>query len=196
MDKHSIICQFSAGEKPQWFRPVDFAVVVRLLALSNQDSNVAYPSILSLAMTCGGCEDTVYESLKRLRAHGWITQEGGKRKGMTNTYAVVVDALPIADDLKRTVAGEGAKQIAKWYRALLLANDIKVYRTWNQRWPFVIQKWLNSGYPHNTIIDMLEFALRSAHYHPKAKRGPNALQKVWRKIDAEYTASLAKVVAQ
>jgi Helix-turn-helix domain len=196
MDKHSIICQFSAGEKPQWLKPIDFAVVVRLLALSNQDSNVAYPSILSLAMTCGGCEDTVYESLKRLRAHGWITQEGGKRRGMTNTYAVVVDALPIADDLKRTVAGDDAKRIARWYHDCLRQNGIKVYRTWNQRWPFVIQKWLNAGYSIETICAMVEFAFSNAKYVPKAKRGPNALQKVWRKIDAEYTASLTKAVIQ
>jgi hypothetical protein len=196
LDRHSIICQFSAGEKPLWFRPVDFAVVVRLLALSNADSGSAYPSMLSLAMTCGGCEDTIYESLRRLRANGWVVQQSGSRRGMPNTYSVVIDALPIADDLKRTVASDEAKQIARWYHAELKKGSVKTHRTWTQRWPYVVQKWLNAGYTVETIYSMLVFAANSPKYQTKAKRGPNALQKLWRTIDAEYTASLTKAVAK
>lgn len=185
----NIIRHFLAAEnKPQNCTPTDMLQVVRLLVQHGAEQEVGISrGTLSVQLCCG--ESTIYESQQRLKEFGWVNMTKGKRHGKPNRFTVAIDALPIAEPLKRTVITPVARELAKAYAGALKSRNPKrrFMKGWEQQYAFRLQDLLNkcNGDPQR-LVDLTNFAFSRPEFAAKARRGPHELRKSWKSLKAAY----------
>lgn len=168
-------------------KPIDALLIIRLLMIGDEslEQRIAHST---LAAEVGAAESTIKESLYRLEANGWVVMQSGKRSGCASKYTVMIDALPVASDLKATIISEEAANIARRYFAAIhkIRPQARIHRGWQQRFGLAIQRWLDQGCEKDRLVALLSFALSSHEFRQKALKGPQKLRRVWPQIVSSY----------
>jgi DNA-binding MarR family transcriptional regulator len=195
---------FEADGRPAEIEPVDIALTAYLV-LKGALANPVRGSGSTLGMALNVTERTVTTATDRLSAAGWIHKHSGKSRRQGNTYSVILEKLPMAQDIKRTVITAEAWTLAEQYMKAVPNNAKGKRRRFTkserQRFAFALQTFLDryTAGDAQLLRDLLNFALSHPKYATKAKRGPHELRRHFRKILEEFksgtrarTAELAK----
>jgi hypothetical protein len=191
---------YAAEDKPKGMQPIDMLQVTRILLQKADEQTVGISrGTLSLQLCCG--ETAISESQKRLQKFDWITKLSGKRRGVPNRLGVVLDALPLTEELKRTVVSDQAKALAMKYRSaqlqiLRILSPFKKPRFMKnslQTYAFSLQVLLDKkcGGDEELLRRIISFASNSPAYRGKVVRGPHELRKSWKSLRADYDAAQA-----
>jgi hypothetical protein len=137
-------------------------------------------------------ERTITASTGRLSSAGWVHKQSGKSRRQGNTYGVILEKLPVAQDIKRTVITTEAWTLAEQYMRAVPNNTKgkprRFTKSERQRFAFALQTFLDryTAGDAQLLRDVLNFALSHPKYAAKAKRGPHELRRPFRKILEEF----------
>jgi hypothetical protein len=170
---------------------MDILVIVCLLLHGADEQPVRMGNAtLSMALSC--TEPTLSKSVKRLKAVGWLHVKSGKGRQNPNLYTVLIEKLPVADDLKRTVLSPEMQALAKQYAdAIRFTTEGKKRRFTPanlQRMGFALQQFFDRhcAGDEQLLRAALNFALAHPKFRVKAHRGPHALRRSFGKLIREY----------
>jgi|SRR5271163_9077 len=146
---------------------------------------------ISMALNC--TEPTLQKSVARLREFGWIEVKSGKGRSNPNLYTLMIEKLPVAEPLKRTMLTPGMVLLAKQYAHVTRftpRGKRKRFTKGNlQRMAFTLQQFLDkhcSG-DEQLLRSVVNFAFSSPKYKLLAYRGPHALRRQFSKLVEEHT---------
>src|SRR5882672_3523273 len=184
---------FEADGRPAEIEPVDIALTAYLV-LKGALANPVRGSGSTLGMALNVTERTITASTGRLSSAGWVHKHSGKSRRQGNTYSVILEKLPVAQDIKRTVITPEAWTLAEQYMRAVPNNTKgkprRFTKSERQRFAFALQTFLEryTAGDVNLLRDVINFALRHPKYATKAKRGPHELRRPFRKILEEFKA--------
>ena len=185
--------------RPGEIEPMDIALTVYLV-LKGALANPVRGSGSTLGTALNVSEPTIEASVKRLTAAEWVQKHSGKSRREANSFTVILEKLPVAQDIKRTVITAEAWLLAEQY-VKAVPNNIKgrprrFSKSERQRFAFALQTFLdrNTDGDVNLLRDVINFAMRHPKYGLKARRGPHELRRPFRKILAEYRQNGSKPV--
>jgi hypothetical protein len=154
----------------------------------------------TLGMALGASDVTVWRAVKRLVADGgvgWVERRSGKGRGNGNTYSVLLDKLPIAEEIKRTVVSKQAMEIATQYCKSAKFNPFTLKKkrftqSNKQRIAFCVQQFLDRHCAGDVriLIDALNYARMSPKYRKKYFRGLHELRRDFTIIVQEYRTAV------
>jgi hypothetical protein len=146
----------------------------------------------SISMAVGCTEPTLSASVDRLVSAGWLTFISGKSRKQPSIYTVLVDKLPVADELKRTIISPAMRTLAVQYslatKTSLTGKKRRFTKQHLQRMAFTLQTFLEKHCDDDESLlrGAVNFALSHPTYRVKANRGPHDLRRVFRKLLAEF----------
>jgi DNA-binding transcriptional MocR family regulator len=183
--------RFIAAEKPDWMNASIFAVMVCLIHGTAEKNSTTSYSQDTIARLTGLSRRNVVRVLAELETQKWITVRSGKRQYNSNSYDIQFQNLPEPQEPHKAETSEDAKALAQVYAQLFLKHCAKytnkkgrvcrrpLHKSWKERWPRVIQHWLDDGWSVADIAQKFEHAAQ----HPKLKNqfrvGPQGLIKIW-----------------
>jgi hypothetical protein len=180
--------------RPKTIGPVEMLLVLWLVEQGALERPVRGSSI-TLSMALGCSESTVQRAVDNLVADGgtgWIAKKSGKGRGNGNTFTVLLDKLPVAEELRRTIIGKTAMEIARRYCATAAYSPVtfkkrRFTRANHQRIAFCVQTFLDKHCAGDVQLlrDALNFARLSAKYSAKYYRGLHELRRDFSAIVAE-----------
>ena len=145
---------------------------------------------VSMALNC--TEPTLQKSVARLREFGWIEMVSGKGRSNPNLYTLLIEKLPVAEPLKRTILTPAMTLLATQYaRATKVTPKGKRRRFTKgnlQRMAFTLQQFLDKHCKgdESLLRSVVNFAFASPQYRLQAFRGPHALRRQFTKLLAEH----------
>jgi len=169
----------------------DILLIVCLL-IHGADEQPVRMSNSSISMALGCTEPTLSASVDRLVSAGWLTFISGKSRKQPSIYTVMIDKLPIADDLKRTIISPAMTTLAVQYSLATSVSMTGKKRRFKkqhlQRMAFTLQTFLEKHCDgdESLLRGAVNFALVHPTYRVKANRGPHDLRRVFRKLLAEF----------
>jgi hypothetical protein len=169
----------------------DVLTVVFLL-IHGADEQPVRMSSTTISMALGCAETTLARSTKRLQDVGWLHVKSGKGRQNPNLYTVLLDELPVADDLKRTVLSPAMRALAKQYAQAIRVDTKGRKRRFTeanfQRMGFALQQFLDRhcAGDEQLLRGALNFALARPQFRTKAFRGPHALRRCFGKLVREF----------
>jgi hypothetical protein len=183
---------FQYEDRPEGIKSVDL-LLVHCLLLHGGDEKPVRMSKTTLGMEIG-CQDeaTVSSSVDRLVGAGWLTFISGKSRKQPSIYTVLLDKLPLADELKRTIISPAMRTLAVKYsmqtQASMSGKKRRFTKAILQRMAFTLQTFLDKHCDGDEALlwDTLKFALSHPTHRVKANRGPHELRRVFRKLLAEF----------
>lgn len=167
-------------------------LTVVLLLLHGADEQPVRMSSTTISMALGCAETTLARSTKRLQDVGWLHVKSGKGRQNPNLYTVLLDKLPVADDLKRTVLSPAMRALAKQYAQAIRVDTKGRKRRFTeanfQRMGFALQQFLDRhcASDEQLLRGALNFALACPKFRIKAYRGPHALRRCFGKLMREF----------
>src|SRR6266404_2070131 len=178
--------------RPEDLLPIDLLLIVRLL-LQGADERPVYASqgTLALQLTC--TERTVAQSSARLKQAGWLELETGKGRWKPNRYFVLLEKLPMEEQLRRTVVSAEAEKLARDYMfEQRKAKPSRIFRKGTQqRYAYRIQTLIDKAGGDEPLVRLkIRFALRSPKYRAAALRGPHVIRRSWKSLTADYETAL------
>src|SRR5258705_5876561 len=182
---------FEADGRPAEIEPVDIALTAYLV-LKGALANPVRGSGSTLGMALNVTERTITASTGRLSSAGWVHKHSGKSRRQGNTYSVILEKLPVAQDIKRTVITPEAWTLAEQYMRAVPNNTKgkprRFTKSERQRFAFALQTFLDryTAGDAQLLRDVLNFALSHPKYAMKAKRGPHELRRPFRKLLEEF----------
>ena len=187
---------YSIPDLAEEIGPEDILLVGCLL-LHGADEKPVRMSNSTISMALGCSESPLKISVRRLVAVGWIAKVSGKGRKNPNLYSVMIDKLPVADELKRTVISPAMRTLGAQYADAIKGSGGKKRRFTKanmQRMAFTLQTFLEKhcGGDENLLRGAVNFALTNPAYHIKARRGPHELRRVFKKLLAAYQAEPAQ----
>ena len=182
-----VIRHLLASDKPSDIKPLDVLLVVRLLLQHAAEKSVTL-SYSSLADQLCCTEHTVATSVDRLVDHGWLTFTSGKNQNRANTFFVVLDKLPLEADLKKTVVGPMARNMAAQHVMMMKRARRRVFKTTGDRLAFGFQFLIDRKCKGdaNLLFSLLNFAGNHPDYQAKLLRGPHEMKRCWRSLVDDY----------
>src|SRR5438445_12359623 len=93
---------FEAEGRPVEIEAVDIALTAYLV-LRGAIANPVRGSGSTLGMALNVTEPTIAAATDRLAAAGWLQKHSGKSRRQANSYSLILEKLPVANDIKRTV---------------------------------------------------------------------------------------------
>jgi hypothetical protein len=183
---------FQFEDRPEGIKSVDL-LLVHCLLLHGGDEKPVRMSKTTLGMEIG-CQDeaTVSSSVDRLVGAGWLTFISGKSRKQPSIYTVLLDKLPVADELKRTIINPAMRTLAVQYSLATSVSMTGKKRRFTkailQRMAFTLQTFLDKHCDGDETLlrGAVKFALSHPTYRVKANRGPHDLRRVFRKLLAEF----------
>ncbi len=169
----------------------DILLIVCLL-IHGGDEQPVRMSNSTLGMELGCTEPTLGASADRLVSAGWLTFTSGKSRKQPSVYTVMIDKLPIADDLKRTIISPAMTTLAVQYSLVTSVSMTGKKRRFKkqhlQRMAFTLQTFLEKHCDgdEGLLRGAVNFALLHPRHRVKANRGPHELRRVFRKLLVEF----------
>jgi hypothetical protein len=185
------------AERPDGLLPIDLLMTVRLL-LQSADERPVYASQGTLAEELGCTEGTVAQSGLRLKAAGWLELETGKGRWKPNRYFVLLEKLPLEEQLRRTVVSPEAEKLARDYMTeQRRAKPGRIFRKGaQQRYAYRLQTLIDKAGGDEPLVRLkIRFALRSPKYRAAALRGPHVIRRSWKSLTADYENALKTAAA-
>jgi hypothetical protein len=177
--------------RPEEIAPIDLLLVVCLL-LHGGDEKPVRMSHSTISIELGCVEQTLKTSVDRLVSAGWITFVSGKSRKLPSTYTVLIDKLPVAEELKRTIISAAMVTLAVQYSQATNVSTTGKKRRFTkahlQRMAFTLQTFLDKhcGGDEQLLRRLVNFALAHPAYRVKANRGPHELRRVFKKLLKEF----------
>jgi hypothetical protein len=178
-------------ERPEDVSPIDLLLVICLL-LHGADEKPLRMSNSTISLELGCTEPTLNASVGRLVSAGWITFASGKSRKQPSSYTVLIDKLPVAEELKRTIISAAMVTLAVQYSQATKVSTTGKKRRFTkahlQRMAFTLQTFLdkNCGGDEGLLRRAVNFALAHPTYRVKANRGPHELRRVFKKLLKEF----------
>jgi hypothetical protein len=169
----------------------DILLIVCLL-IHGGDEQPVRMSNSTVSMELGCTEPTLSASVDRLVSAGWLTFTSGKSRKQPSVYTVLIDALPVADELKRTIIIPAMTTLAVQYtmatKVSMTGKKRKFTKAHLQRYAFTLQTFLakHCDGDETLLRGAVNFALAHPTYRVKANRGPHDLRRVFHKLLAEF----------
>jgi hypothetical protein len=177
--------------RPEDIASNDMLLVICLLLHGADEKPVRMAnSTLSMELACS--EPTLKASVNRLVNAEWLTFISGKSRKQPSIYSVLIDKLPVAEELKRTIISTAMTTLAEQYsHAIKISISGKTRRftkAHKQRMAFTLQTFLDKhcGGDEQLLRRLVNFALAHPTYRVKANRGPHELRRVFRKLLKEF----------
>ena len=142
----------------------------------------------ALAVALIVSEPTIAASVNRLQGVQWVQKRSGKSRRLGNSYVVILENLPVAEELKRTLITPMARTIAESYIKAMPTNKKGRPRRYTkaerQRIAFALQTFLDKYVDGDgkLLCDVINFALNHPKYSTRARKGPHALRRIFRKL--------------
>jgi DNA-binding MarR family transcriptional regulator len=187
---------FEGNDRPEDIEAVDIALTVFLI-LKGALASPVRGSLSTLGIALSVSEPTVSASIRRLQSAGWIQKHSGKSRRSSNTFAVVREKLPVAQELQRTVISADAWSLADRYTKVVPTNSKGKQRRFSkaerQRFAFALQTYLDRHTDGDVELlrGVINFAFKHPKYATKARRGPHELRRSFKKLLQEFKASTA-----
>jgi hypothetical protein len=172
--------------RPKTVGPVEILLVLWLVERGAIEKPVR-GSWVTLSMALGCSESTVQRAVDNLVDDGgtaWIVKKSGKGRGNGNTFTVLLDKLPVAEELRRTIISKTAMEIARKYCVTAAYSPVtfkrrRFTRANHQRIAFCVQTFLDKHCAGEVQLlrDALNFARLSAKYSAKYYRGLHELRR-------------------
>jgi hypothetical protein len=189
IDHLQLLRSFLAADKPNWAETVDVLLTAHLIARADGEMR-SNPSWETLARCSRVHHTTIYRAVERLTEHGWIVKHSGQRRQLGNTYVVQVGNLPMKD-FTATMVSDDANHLAFWYLGKVRSQTVyskrykkqvapSVKKGWEQRWAFVMQRWLDGGANPERIKAAVDIAFKADS--KRAVRGPHTLIRQWKQF--------------
>src|SRR5262249_47537517 len=128
----------------------------------------------------------------------WVQKRSGKSKRIGNSYVVILENLPVAEDLKRTLITPMAQTIAQSYIKAMPTNKKGRPRRFTkgerQRIAFALQSFLDkhTAGDGKLLCDVINFALNHPKYAARARKGPHMLRRLFVKLLEEMKTGKPK----
>lgn len=149
----------------------------------------------TLGMALGASDVTVWRAIKKLGVDGgagWVEVKSGKGRGNASMYSVLLDKLPVAEEIRRTVVSKQATDIAAQYCKGAKVNPFTFKKRRftqgnKQRIAFCVQTFLDKQCKGDVglLCDALNHARTSAKYRKKYFRGLHELRRDFSSIVSE-----------
>jgi hypothetical protein len=180
---------FIASEKPAWLTAPDFAVMVTLVAQTAPETPKTWLSRSTIAQRSSVCERTVSSVIDKLVGQRWLKKVSGKRQYNQNLYEVLYCNLPTQGQNTKSSVSDEAKGLAHWYMQMYITKHTTYQNKkgrkcrrplrpdWRERWPPVIQTFLDAGNTPDTVTKVFNWA--SANRPRQFQAGPQGLRQIW-----------------
>jgi hypothetical protein len=150
-------------------------------------------SRFTLSLEIGVSDTTAKRVLARLCAVGWVQKISGRGRAISNRFSVILDRLPIAEDLKRTIISAPMKDLAAQYAKVLKpygkkpGKQRRFSEAQRQRMAFALQRLFDRHCAGDVALmyKAINVALHDSRYRAKAHTGPHALRRDFAGIVAE-----------
>lgn len=185
--------------RPDGIGPTEITVVIALVVKGALEKPVLASNV-TLGMAIGAADSTVKRAMERLGGEGvrWIEKQSGRGRSNSNRYTVLLDRLPVAEEVKRTVINDRMRTLAVNY-----AKFIKPYgkkgrprrftKANYQRMAFCLQQFLaRCDGDEVLLVRIVNFAVTDPRYRSKAIRGPHFLRRDFAKMLAEVKQKSAE----
>ncbi|HWF06450.1 MAG TPA: hypothetical protein VHA06_22360 [Candidatus Angelobacter sp.] len=165
----------------------------------------------TLGMDIDAAPSTVKRALEELRDPSvrWLEKISGKGRANANRYMILLENLPIGEDIKRTIVTEATMKLAHMYAHNIMKpytrttrNGKKKTRRFTlgnyQRFAFTLQRLQDRycGGDQKLLCDVINFAVDDPRYREKARRGPHGLRRDFTMMLAEVRKKQEPVPAQ
>jgi hypothetical protein len=134
----------------------------------------------------------------RLKTAGWLELETGKGRWKPNRYFVLLEKLPLEEELRRTVVSPEAEKLARDYvTEQRRAKPGRIFRKGTQqRYAYRLQTLIDKAGGDEPLVRLkIRFALRSPKYRAAALRGPHVIRRSWKSLTADYETALKTAAA-
>jgi hypothetical protein len=173
-----------------------------LLVIRGGLARPVHTSESALALALIVSEPTVAASVTRLQSAEWVQKRSGKSRRVGNSYTVILENLPVAEELKRTLISPMARTIADSYTKAMPTNakgrPRRFTKAERQRIAFALQTFLDKYVSGDSklLCDVINFALNHPKYAPRARKGPHMLRRPFKKLLQEFRESQAAEAAK
>lgn len=176
--------------RPSTVGPAELMAVIALVVKGALQGPVP-ASRFTLSLEIGVSDKTAQRTLENLRADGvkWVETTSGKGRSNSNKYQVLLDRLPVAEEVKKTIVTESMRTLAREYARSVKPYGKKKRRFTKgnlQRMAFCLQRFLDrqcSG-DEQLLRRAINFALTDERYRARAIRGPHMLRRDFLQIVA------------
>jgi hypothetical protein len=188
---------YESLNRPVEIRQVDLGLT-SLLVIKGGLERPVHTSESALAAALIVSEPTVAASVDRLQHVNWIQKRSGKSRRIGNSYVVILENLPVAEELKRTLITPMAGTIAESYMKAMPTNKKgrprRFTKAERQRVAFTIQTFLDKRVAGDgkLLCDVINFALNHPKYGARARKGPHMLRRLFGRLLEELKAGKTK----
>jgi hypothetical protein len=191
---------YESLHRPAEIKQIDLGVT-SLLVIKGGLARPVHTSESTLALAMIVSEPTIAASVSRLQSVNWVQKRSGKSRRLGNSYVVILENLPLAEELKRTLITPMARTIAESYMKAMPTNSKGRPRRFTkgerQRVAFALQTFLDKYVAGDgkLLCDVINFALNHPKYGARARKGPHALRRIFVKLLAECKAGTSQAAA-
>jgi hypothetical protein len=192
---------YESLNRPVEIKQIDLGLT-SLLVIRGGLTRPVHTSESALALALIVSEPTVAASVTRLQSVEWVQKRSGKSRRVGNSYVVILDNLPVTEELKRTLISPMARTIAESYIKAMPTNakgrPRRFTKAERQRIAFALQTFLDKFVDGDgkLLCDVINFALNHPKYAMRARKGPHMLRRPFKKLLKEFrdsqTAEAAK----
>jgi hypothetical protein len=188
---------YESLNRPAEIKQVDLGLT-SLLVIKGGLAHPVHTSESALALALIVSEPTIAASVNRLQGANWVHKRSGKSRRLGNSYIVILENLPVAEELKRTLITPLARTIAESYMKAMPNNSKGRPRRYTkgerQRVAFALQTFLDKYVAGDgkLLCDVINFALNHPKYGARARKGPHMLRRLFAKLLVEFKAGSSK----
>jgi hypothetical protein len=188
---------YESLNRPVEIKQIDLGLT-SLLVIKGGLTRPVHTSESALALALIVSEPTVTASVSRLQSVKWVQKRSGKSRRVGNSYVVILENLPVAEELKRTLVSPMARTIAESYMKAMPTNakgrPRRYTKAERQRIAFALQTFLDKYVEGDgkLLCDVINFALNHPKYGARARKGPHALRRLFGKLLTEFKAGSPK----
>jgi len=185
---------YESLNRPVEIKQIDLGLT-SLLVIKGGLARPVHTSESALALALIVSEPTVAASVNRLQGVNWVQKRSGKSRRLGNSYIVILENLPVAEELKRTLITPLARTIAESYMKAMPTNSKGRPRRYTkgerQRVAFALQTFLDKYVAGDgkLLCEVINFAMSHPKYGARARKGPHMLRRLFRKLLEEFKAS-------
>jgi len=117
---------YESLNRPVEIKQIDLGLT-SLLVIKGGLARPVHTSESALALALIVSEPTVAASVNRLQGVNWVQKRSGKSRRLGNSYIVILENLPVAEELKRTLITPLARTIAESYMKAMPTNRLSLF---------------------------------------------------------------------
>jgi hypothetical protein len=188
---------YESLNRPVEIKQIDLGLT-SLLVIKGGLVRPVHTSESALALALIVSEPTVAASVNRLQGVKWVQKRSGKSRRVGNSYVVILENLPVAEELKRTLITPMARTIAESYMKAMPTNakgrPRKYTKAERQRIAFALQTFLDkyTDGDGKLLCDVINFAMGHPKYAARVRKGPHELRRPFKKLLEEFKAGITQ----